>query len=297
MVHETITPSGFSICFEDGLPDPETGKSKKRSYLVNDEKLPSVTTIIGMLDKPGLIWWSEKLATEGCIALAQDGGLPTDVDGALGQLTRRKLRHFQVSEQKAARGNLSHQDFVHLAAGRELPPLDAYSEDQRGFVQGVAAFLADYRPTIVQSELMVASLRHRYAGRLDLHATLGITTQPNGMPAPRGLGQIDLKTHDKLPRTKPSKANPEGRIKTPYPEALIQVGLYEVASRECGYDPTAWQGIVRVDAQGNYDFTVSWLGPETALALLPAYDLFRSVGARVKTEGDMLPVGLGEPAA
>lgn len=296
-VQTLTTPSGFVVEFEDGTPDPDTGKAKRREYRVNGRKLPSVTTILGILEKPGLPFWSERLTAEGCIELARDGGLPLDVDGALGQLTRRQLRHFQIKEQKAERGKLSHEDLVHLAAGRDLPPLDSYPEDQRGFVRGLAAFLADYRPEIVHSELMVASLEHGYAGRLDLHAELGITTQPNGRPAPRGVGLLDLKTHDRLPSTKPSKANPEGQVKTPYPEHLIQVGLYEMASRESGYDPTDWQAIVRVDAEGNYDFTVSWLEPEAALELLPAYRLFRSVSSRVKTEGDTLPVGLGEEVA
>lgn len=293
MVHETLTPSGIAIEFEDGKPDPATGKTRRRSYLVNGERLPSVTTILSILDKPGLVWWSERLTAEGCIELARDGELPTDVEGALGGLARRQLRHFQIKDQKAERGTLSHGDLVHLAAGRALPPLDAYPEDQRGFVRGLAAFLADYRPEIERSELMVASPDHGFAGRLDLHARLGTAVQPNGMSPPGGLGQIDLKTHDRLPRTKPSKADPQGRVKTPYPEHLIQIGLYEVASRECGYAPTDWQGVVRVDAKGNYDFTVSWLEPESALAVLPAYNLLRSVAARVKTEGDTLPVGLG----
>jgi hypothetical protein len=287
VIHETITPSGITIEFEDGAPDPETGKSKRRAYLVNGQKLPSVTTVLGMLDKPGLIWWSERLAVEGCIQLARDGGLPINPDAALGQLTRQKLRHFQVSEQKASRGNLSHEDLIRFFAGEPPPPLDQIAEDQRGFPQGLAAFLADARPKIHRSEFMVASIEHGFAGRPDSQVSFGATRLPNGQKLPQGLGQLDLKTHDRLPTTK------AGSLKTPYPEHLLQVALYEVGTRECGYDETAWQGILRIDGEGKYDFTCSWLPPERALDLLPAYRVFKDAAARVKTDADTLPVGLG----
>jgi hypothetical protein len=309
--HLQITPAGVGILFEDGEKDLESGKGKKRCYTIaqlpmdattrstevmayvreNGQQLPSVTTVLGMLEKPGLMWWSEKLAVAGCIELARDGGLPLKTEAALGQLTRHGLRHFQVSEQKAERGKLSHEDIVHLAAGRTLPPLSEYPEDQRGFIQGLASFLADYRPSIEASELMVASLEHGFSGRLDVIGTLGVKTQPNGRPAPRGRGQIDLKSHDELPRTK------GGKLKTPYPEHQLQVGLYEVGYRESGYEPTDWRAIVRVDSHGNYDFTVSWIEPERAPLLLPVFRLFRDAGSRVKTDNDTMPVGLGQEVA
>lgn len=296
-IHETITPSGISIAFEDGAPDPTTGKAKKRAYTVNGQKLPSVTTILKMLDKPGLIWWSEKLAVEGCIALAREGVLPLHTDAAFGQLASRQLRHFQVSEKKADRGKLSHEDLVHLAAGERLPGLETYPEDQRAFARGLSGMIADLRPVIHESERMVASLEHGFAGRPDMVVTLGADHLPDGSLLPHGRGLLDLKTHDKMPRTQPSQTYPEGNLKTPYPEALLQVGLYEVARRESGYEPTDWQGVIRVDAEGFADFTVSWLEPEWSLDLLPAFRLFKAAASRVKHVADQLPVGFGQAAA
>lgn len=295
--HETVTPSGISIVFEDGEPDPATGREKWRSYHVNGQKLPSVTTVLGMLDKPGLVWWSEKLAVVGCIELAREGKLPIKPEAALGQLTNRGLRHFQVAEQKADRGKLSHEDLVHLAAGRELPALDTYPLDQQNFARGLAGLVADMRPTIHESEQMVASVEHGFAGRPDMVVTLGAEQLPNGAPLPRGRGLLDLKTHDKMPRTKPSATFPEGQLRTPYPEALLQVGLYEVGRRESGYEPTDWQGVIRVDANGFADFTCSWIVPEQTLALLPAFRLFKDVAQRVKTPAHHLPIGFPEEAA
>lgn len=290
--HTSTTPSGISILFEDGEPNSVTGKSKKRAYTVNGEKLPSVTTILGILDKPGLPWAAEKLTAAGAVELAREGALPLHPAGVLSAMGARNLRFRQVWDGKADRGKLSHEDLVHLAAGRELPPLSDYPREQRGFISGVAAFMADYRPTIHESETMVASLEHGYSGRPDLVVTLGVDRLLDGEPAPRGRGLLDLKTHEKLPRTKPSQTHPRGQIKTPYPENLLQLGLYEIARRESGYEPTDWQAVVSVDVEGTVDFTVSWLEPERALDMLPAYRTFKACASRVKSAADTRPVGL-----
>lgn len=303
--HLSVTPSGVGILFEDGEKDPVTKKGKKRCYTIarleaepgdvteyvreHGTQLPSVTTILGIIDKPGLQWAAEKLTVKGCVKLAQNGELPQNPEAALGKLWHEGLRFRQVWDSKADRGKLSHEDLVHLAEGRALPALDSYPEDQRKFAQGLASFLADFRPAVLESETMVASLEHGYSGRPDLVATLGITQLPDGSgPAPLGRGLLDLKTHDKMPRTK------AGKVKTPYPENLLQLGLYEIARRESGYERTDWQAVVAVDSEGNYDFTVSWLEPEAALDFLPAYKTFKLASSRVKTAADQRPVGFDQ---
>lgn len=281
--HLTTTPSGFDILFEDGLENPETGDKKKRQYTVNGQKLPAVSSIVGMLDKSeGLKYWAEKIGVRGCIELARQGGLPLDEDACLGRLYQEGLRHFQVSKQKAERGRLTHEDLVAFGRGEAPRPFSEIPVEDRGFARGIASWFADFRPAVMESEQMVASVQDGFAGRPDLAATLGITRLPDGSPAPTGLGLVDLKTVDKFPRTTPSKTYPEGNLKTPYPENLFQLGLYEVARRESGYPPSEWQAVVRVDAEGRYDFYVSPLDPEVALVLLPAFEAFKSVSSKVK---------------
>lgn len=296
--HVTVTPSGFVIRFEDGEIDPVTGKAKRRSYTVNDMRLDAVSSICGMLDKSeGLKYWAERIGVEGAIQLARDGWLPTDAGAALGRMTSEGLRHWQISREKAKRGTLSHSELVAFGRGEEPRPLSELRPDERGFAVGLAKFLSDYRPLVRDSELMVASPSNGFAGRLDLRCVLGVSVQPNGRPAPPGLGLVDYKTHDKLPRGKPRKGEGRGPVKTPYPEHLVQVGLYEVAARESGFGESGWQAVVRVDAAGDYDFTVSWLDPERAVAMLPAYRLWREAQPRVKGDCHTLPVGMVEGAA
>lgn len=265
MTHETITPAGIAIEFEDGLPDPETGKSRRRAYTVNGEKLPSVTTVLGCLDKPGLTYAAEKLAVEAAIDLARAGELPVQVDAALSRMKARDMRFFQVWRRKADRGTLAHEDLVALASGAQPREMDTYTPEERGFIRGVSAWVADWRPEVVDQELMVASVEHGFAGRLDLRA------RTHKLP---GLGLFDLKTTESLPRYK------AGDVKPPYPEHLAQLAGYEVAARESGYGETDFQAVVRVDSTGAYDVCVSWADEGCFLAFLGAYRALKGLGKR-----------------
>lgn len=309
-----VTPTGVGILFEDGsdgkwrsyricaLPDrfnQEPDHDVAIEYVrEHGEKYPSVTTILDVtVNKPGLQWASARLSVAGCVELAKNGGLPQDPKAAWDALYRKGLTFRQVWDSKADRGTLSHEDLVRLAQGRELPALATYPEDQRGFARGIAAFVADLRPVICESETMLASIEHGYAGRCDLVVELMAPRFSDGTPTPKGRGLLDLKTHESLPRTKPSKTYPKGQPKTPYPENFLQLGLYEVARRECGYEATNWQAVVTVDATGNYDFTCSWLEPRAALDFIPAHRRLKEVAPRVKRPADQLPVGLHGKAA
>lgn len=313
--HLSVTPAGQALLFEDGLDGKwrsyrvcqlpegldvydETTESAALEYVrEHGEKLPSVTTVLGIIEKPGLQWAAARLTAKGCVDLAQNGGLPQDPDQAWNALYRAGLTFRQIWDDKADRGTMSHEDLVHLAEGRVLRPLGAYKPEERGFIQGVAAFISDLRPEIHESEQMVCSLENGYAGRCDLVCTLGAPRFKDGTETPKGRGLVDLKTHEKLPRTKPSNRFPEGQLKTPYPENFLQLGLYEIARRECGLETTDWQAVLTVDANGDYDFTCSWLQPEAALDFIPAYRTLKSVSSRVKRPADQLPVGLDGKAA
>jgi hypothetical protein len=262
-VHETITPSGFSIVFEDGEPD-DKGKSKRRSYTVNGEKLVSVTTVLGCLDKPGLKYAAEKLGVQGAIILAQDGRLPASVDGALSRMKAEDLRFWQVWDKKKDRGTLAHEDLLALATGAPLPDLDALEPEQRGFAQGVAGWFADARPVAIQQEQSVASVEHGFAGRHDLYCTI-----PTLHPTARFL--LDLKTTAELPRDRYEN------VKAPYPEMLLQLGGYEVARVESGYEPSDYQAVLRVDSTGATDLFVTVVDPSLYLGVLGAYKALKGV--------------------
>ena len=248
--------------FEDGEPDPETGKGKRRQYLVNGEKLTSVTTVLGMLDKPGLKFASEKLGVAGAIELAREGVLPLNVEGAMSAMKARGLCPWQVWGRKAERGDVTHEELVALATGGELADLDSLPEEQQGFVRGAADWYADRRPKVIQQEVMVASVKHGFAGRHDFFGEI------DGMP---GRGLIDYKTTEELPRYA------DGTVKPPYDEHLLQLGFYEIGRVESGYEASDWQAVVRIDSTGAHDTCVSWVEPERSLAVLEAYKALKGI--------------------
>lgn len=264
MIHEITTPSGIVITFEDGEPDPETGKSKRRTYLCDGEKFDSVTTVLGCLDKPGLKYAAEKLAVAGAIELARNGGLPQNVDGALSRMKSEGLRFWQIWGAKALRGTVSHEDLVALTMGHEIADVDTYPVDQQAFIRGVSGWVADERPEIEEAEVMVASTELRVAGRHDLFGRL-----PRRHSSAKFL--LDLKTTESLPRDK------AGNVKPPYPEHLLQLGAYERLRRDSGYEPSDYQGVLRVDASGEYDLFITVADPDAFVAVLGAYRALKGV--------------------
>ena len=257
MIVEAQTPVGVTIAFEDGEPD-ESGQAKRRCYRVNGEKLPSVTTVTGQFEKPGLQWAAEKLTVAGCVALAHDGELPLDVMGCLSRLRARGLRFRQIWDRKAERGHLAHGDLVAYATGGELPDILSVPPEERGFLQGVAAFQSDHAPEVLYSELIVASPRYGFAGRLDSLLRL------RGRD---GVGLLDLKTTESIPRYA------DGSPKPPYLENILQVSGYHMAAIESGYPAADWAAVLRVEASGEYVLTEIPIMHSAFLRALAVYNV------------------------
>jgi hypothetical protein len=112
---------------------------------------------------------------------------------------------------------------------------------------------------------MVASLEHGFSGRYDLRARLrGID----------GVGLLDLKTTEELPRYK------NGAVRPPYDEHLLQVEGYDIASAESGYGESDYRAVVRVDSKGEWDLTLSWAEHDDFLAALNLYKRLRGLSER-----------------
>lgn len=162
MTHETVTPSGLSIVFEDGLPDDE-GNTKRRSYTVDGDRLPSVTTLLGVIDKSGpLMAWA--------VAETKAG------------------RDYRATRDTAATRGTSVHDALEVLASKGTPPeLADFPAEDRGYVKALCRWWIDHDPEPVLVEQIVASPTHRFAGKFDLVAEI------QGM---RHL--IDLKTSKRV---------------------------------------------------------------------------------------------------
>lgn len=270
---EAVTPSGIEVMYE---------AAPKRHYMVrhrsSDERefdvesewreVPSVTTVLGVLDKPGLPWWSQGLAVESVIELVRRGllswlpgwteeGYLAHPDGAaatkesiVALLTAEKLTCNHARDKAGARGQACHDAFETWAKSGQKPDPEMFPEEEKGYIAGLLAFLEDAQPEPLDCEVMVGSVEHGFAGRYDVR--LRITEErrvvykrtpvkgPQYAIVQPGIILGDLKTS-----------------KAVYTSHSRQLEAYEQASVECGYEPTVARGIIHVNADGGYEFVRS----------------------------------------
>ena len=131
--------------------------------------LPSVTTIIGVLDKSGpLVGWAKR-ETAACavrnlemlVRMRETGGDAAATDWL------KKIPDYQ-RDTAADVGSRIHALAEQINRGLE----PAVTPDDAPFIDAYRAFLASFRPRFVAAEEMVVSLRHRYAGTLDAVAVI-----------------------------------------------------------------------------------------------------------------------------
>lgn len=149
----------------------EPAKRARRRYLLNDQEVDSVSSIVSCLDKPALRDWIEKQATIGAVHAERGGhlaGLPEWKwcyqvrDLNLGASAKR--------DAGADRGTAIHDAFHSLALTGEPPnPVD-YPEACRPWFQAAMKAWLAMRPEAITAEEMVVHPEHRYAGRPDLIA-------------------------------------------------------------------------------------------------------------------------------
>ena len=277
------TPSGIGVYYQS---------KPKRLYRISAfpaanedtttwEEVPSVTTVLGVLDKPALPWWGMKCGIEGVLALYESGhlygsGSPettflchdwnrATVDSVVALLTERKLTVNHVRDKAGDRGQSVHDAFEAWARTGLKPDPSIYPDEERGYVEGLLAFLADV-PSIepIAAEVLVASAEHGFAGRYDIRFR---TYQPHDVVVHRtpkrgptyrrlapGLYLGDLKTSKGI-----------------YASHARQLEAYEQASVESGYEPTEARGILHVAADGTYEFVRSWATFEDFRVVLAVY--------------------------
>lgn len=136
-----MTPSGFVIQFWDS-ENVESGQPQQRRYLVDGQRLPSVTSLLRILDKPALLDWAARLAKEG-------------------------VEWRDVRDEAGERGHNAHRLVLDVLTGRQRR-LSSLPEEHRAYGQAVMAWVASRNPRPLYTEKLVASVQHGYSGRLDL---------------------------------------------------------------------------------------------------------------------------------
>lgn len=153
----------------------DRGRFKDRHYVVSGVpelegvELPSVTTVLSVINKPAIGPWMVKTALE-CVRqtlVSHLGERPLTIFTEYGVdelITESRKRPDAIKDEAADLGTRAHIYIEHLLQGGALPECD---EDIKPCVD---AFWAWYEATgldIAVSERMVFSHQHRFAGALD----------------------------------------------------------------------------------------------------------------------------------
>ena len=185
-------------------------------------KLPGVTSIIGMLPKPFLMYWSAKLTAE----LAVDS-LPfvaqmaeRDRQGTVDYLKGASRRY---TATRADLGSRAHDLFERMIRGESIP--GRVHPDLEPYRELFADFLTAVNPELVRAEDCAWSDEHGYAGSFD--AILRIWVDADRKPTPDRSGtplllMVDWKTSADT-----------------YPDVALQMAAYASADRIISPDGTS----------------------------------------------------------
>lgn len=224
-------------------------------YKVNGEPARSVTEILEWIDGKGKFgagaWWGQEQGVKGTLRLIDEGcinlDLPADDATHIAQVVKllkhHKLTVNHVRDAAADRGTAVHDAAEQCAMLGVVPNPGDFPPEQRGYVQAFAKWVVDYDPTFVATEVVVASPTYQYAGTYDIRCKIGDR-----------LGLGDYKTSKRL-----------------YNSVFLQLEAYEVASIECGQEPTDFRFAVRLGADGEYEYEESVYGPGDWIAQVEAY--------------------------
>ena len=204
---KTAQGNGFTVTF-----DPERHK-----YEIDGKPVPSVTQILGVLDKPGLPWWGMRVGVEGVKTLAlRNGPLTTislPVDTLVSQLTEHKLTVNHQRDKAGARGTSVHKIAEQFAKTGKAPDPDTLPESERGYVEAFFKFVAEREPEFVRTEVIVGHPLG-FAGTFDAHAMID--------------GELWLLDYKSSKGVYPESMHPQLEA---YDEAAVEMGLPEADQR------------------------------------------------------------------
>jgi hypothetical protein len=177
------------------------------------EKVPGVTSVIGMLPKPFLAFWNAKMVAELAVDSLPFVGQMAERDrqGAVDWLKNAARRYTKL---RADVGSAAHDLFERMIRG-EL--IGRVHPDLAPYVRHFAEFLEVVNPELVRAEDVAWSDTHKYAGSFD--AILRVWLDEDNKPTPDRSGTPALLMAD----WKTSKAT--------YPDVALQMAAYAYADR------------------------------------------------------------------
>lgn len=153
-------------------------------YRADKRSVPSVTGIIGVLDKPALLSWAAKLSAQYVIDKIPDiisGKVKFSADNAGEIFQAAKAEHSKVSQQAKDAGTETHDAVEASLLGQKVPKLKG--EPKKAYAAFQEWRKAHNIEEVIATETVIFHPEHWYAGKMDM------LVKKDG-----GLWLIDLKT-------------------------------------------------------------------------------------------------------
>mgnify|MGYP001609111239 CR=1 FL=1 len=198
----------------------------RHTYILQPEgkKIPSVTTLLGVIGKPALISWAANQATDYAVANIKPGVSYDEVQ--LNTIfTSARTAHTQRKQETADIGSMVHTWISKYIKG-EHPEMPV-SQQLQDSINNFLAWQLEHDVKFILSEQPVFSKIHGYTGTLDFVAKVD--------------GELflgDIKTSNAI-----------------YDEYLLQLSAYGIARQEeFPQEKYKHQGIIRISRDGSFEF-------------------------------------------
>jgi ATP-dependent exoDNAse (exonuclease V) beta subunit len=189
-----------------------------------DLRMYSVTTIIGALDKPALLWWAAQETAKAAVNQAGYLAKRVDtegVDAVVKDLSGARFKTPKGQRTAADLGTAVHDALEQLALTGVFPDVD---DEVRPFIEQADRWMQKFQPTYIAAEMTTYSPTYGYAGTLDA------IFEVDGV---RFL--VDYKTSRK-------SFDARGKPTSPYPESVgIQLAAYRYAEYAATWRPRRYE--------------------------------------------------------
>ncbi len=189
----------------------------------DDLRMWSVTTIIGALDKPALLYWAAQQSADAAVTIRHSLAQRVEEEGA--EAVAKWIRDARFRRPKGKRsaaelGTDVHAALEQLAITGQMPEVD---DEVRPFVVQFDRWAQRAQPEYEAAEVTVYSPRYGYSGTCDGFMTL------------QGERVIfDYKSSAK-------SVDSQGKQTGPYPEVALQLAAYRYAEMAATWRPRRYE--------------------------------------------------------
>ena len=219
----------------------------RHAYFLEGKPIPSVTKILGVINKPALVNWAAGQVVDFLKEQLQPGVAYDEIQLQT-MLEEARKAHYKKKTDAAGYGTFMH-GYVEKYIKGEKPAMPVHE----GLAEAVKKFHvweAEHNVKFILSEQVIFSKTYQYSGTLDFVATI------DGRLV---LG--DLKTSSGI-----------------YDEMWLQVAAYRLArSEEFPNEKYDDQAILRIGKDGSFEFKMAGRYEEDAQAFLSALNLYNAL--------------------